>query len=72
MNSDEVTDDHEDEEYDSDFIDDSEPVDMDTYNSEWAELYGIPARKPPLCKYINNYEFYDLIINFISRFFSHH
>ncbi|GBC45646.2 P-loop containing nucleoside triphosphate hydrolase protein [Rhizophagus irregularis DAOM 181602=DAOM 197198] len=43
VNSDEVTDDHEDEEYDSDFIDDSEPVDMDTYNSEWAELYGIPA-----------------------------
>lgn len=43
MNSNEVT--EEDEEYDPDFIDDSEPVDIDTYNSEWAELYGIPARK---------------------------
>ncbi|GES94897.1 P-loop containing nucleoside triphosphate hydrolase protein [Rhizophagus clarus] len=43
VNSDEVTDDHEDEEYDPDFIDDTEPVDIDTYNAEWAELYGIPA-----------------------------
>ncbi|CAI2169219.1 16285_t:CDS:10 [Funneliformis geosporum] len=39
-NSNEVTDDYE--EYDSDFIDDSEPVDTNTYNLEWAELYRIP------------------------------
>lgn len=57
MKSDEVTDDYEDEDYDPDFIDDSEPVDIDTYNAEWAGLYGIPARKSPLCKYINKSEF---------------
>ncbi|CAG8673342.1 14207_t:CDS:10, partial [Funneliformis caledonium] len=64
-NPNEVTDDYE--EYESDFIDDSEPVDINTYNLEWAELYRIPKLTVETMKLSDLPEVTEVIANDVAR-----